>query len=149
MNFPQLIITVIKRWKIRNDIIILIAEDDEGHFILAKRLLRKAVTNEIMWLRDGQETLDFLRMQGQGPRRDPQRDYLLLLDLRMPKIDGFEVLSQLQKETDLKGIPVIVITTSDYPDNISRCKALSCAGYAIKPLKPDFVDTLEQVAARY
>lgn len=67
----------------------------------------------------------------------------------MPKIDGFGVLSQIQKETDLKGIPVIVITTSDYPDNISRCKALNCAGYAIKPLKPDFIQTLEQVAARY
>jgi CheY-like chemotaxis protein len=67
----------------------------------------------------------------------------------MPKIDGFEVLALTRKETDLKGIPIIVITTSDYPDNIQRCKALTCAGYVIKPLKPDFIDTLEQVAARY
>ena len=133
---------------IRRDIIILVAEDDQGHFILTKHLLRNEnIPNEIIWLSDGQKTLDFLKIQGQGAKRDPQRDYLLLLDIRMPKIDGFEVLSEIRQEPDLKEIPVILITTSDFPDNVTRCEELGCEGYMIKPLGQDFINILERIGS--
>lgn len=133
---------------ISKEIIIIIAEDDKGHYVLTQNLLRKAgISNEIIWLTDGQEILDFLKMQGHGDKRDPQKNYLLLLDIRMPKIDGFEVLTILRQDPVLKDIPVIVITTSDFPDNITRCEELGCAGYAVKPLRQDFIQTLEKAAA--
>ncbi|MHC5101749.1 MAG: response regulator [Planctomycetota bacterium] len=123
---------------IRENIIILVAEDDQGHFILTRNLLRSEnINNEIIWLSDGQKTLT----------RDPQRDYLLLLDIRMPKINGFEVIAKIRSDAALKEIPVIVITTSDFPDNITRCEALGCAGYMIKPLGQDFIKTLKRVAS--
>jgi CheY-like chemotaxis protein len=126
------------REMIRENIIILVAEDDQGHFILTRNLLRSEnINNEIIWLSDGQKTLT----------RDPQRDYLLLLDIRMPKINGFEVIAKIRSDAALKEIPVIVITTSDFPDNITRCEALGCAGYMIKPLGQDFIKTLKRVAS--
>jgi CheY-like chemotaxis protein len=136
------------REMIRENIIILVAEDDQGHFILTRNLLRSEnINNEIIWLSDGQKTLDFLKIQGEDPTRDPQRDYLLLLDIRMPKINGFEVIAKIRSDAALKEIPVIVITTSDFPDNITRCEALGCAGYMIKPLGQDFIKTLKRVAS--
>ena len=76
----------------RDDAVILIAEDDTGHFALVKKnLWRSCVCNDILHFRDGQEILDFLFMRGDGPKMIPGTPYILLLDIRMPKVDGIEV----------------------------------------------------------
>jgi len=127
--------------------VILIAEDDEGHFELIKRTLQRAgVCNEILRFANGQETLDFLFIKGDGPTREPNKKYLLLLDIRMPKIDGIEVLDKIKQDTDLKKIPVIMLTTTDDPPTIERCHDLGCSVYIVKPVEyEDFSDAVHKI----
>ncbi|MHC4394568.1 MAG: response regulator [Planctomycetota bacterium] len=127
--------------------VILIAEDDEGHFTLIKKGLQQAgICNEILRLADGQETLDFLFIKGDGPKRQPDKEYLLLLDIRMPKIDGIGVLEKIKQNEDLKKIPVIMLTVADDPRTIERCHNLGCSVYIVKPTEyNDFTDAVKKV----
>ena len=127
--------------------VILIAEDDEGHFELIKRTLQRAgVCNEILRFADGQETLDFLFIKGDGPKREPNKEYLLLMDIRMPKIDGVEVLEKLKQDSDLKKIPVIMLTTTDDPVTIERCHDIGCSVYIVKPVEyEDFANAVHKI----
>lgn len=127
--------------------VILIAEDDEGHFELIKRSLQRAgVCNQILRFADGQETLDFLFVRGDGPKRESDKEYLLLLDIRMPKIDGVEVLEEVKNDPELKKIPVIMLTTTDDPRTVDRCHKLGCSVYIVKPVEyQDFADAVRKV----
>ena len=127
--------------------VILIAEDDEGHFELIKRSLQRAgVCNQILRFADGQETLDFLFVRGDGPKRESDKEYLLLLDIRMPKIDGVEVLEEVKNDPELKKIPVIMLTTTDDPRTVERCHKLGCSVYIVKPVEyRDFADAVRKV----
>ena len=127
--------------------VILIAEDDEGHFELIKRSLQRAgVCNEILRFADGQETLDFLFVRGDGPKREADKEYLLLLDIRMPKIDGMEVLEKVKKDPELKKLPVVMLTTTDDPRTIERCHGLGCSVYIVKPVEyQDFADAVRKI----
>jgi CheY-like chemotaxis protein len=114
---------------------------------LIKRSLQRAgVCNEILRFADGQETLDFLFVKGDGPKREPDKEYLLLLDIRMPKIDGMEVLEKVKKDPELKKIPVVMLTTTDDPRTIERCHGLGCSVYIVKPVEyQDFADAVRKV----
>lgn len=127
--------------------VILIAEDDEGHFELIKRSLQRAgVCNEILRFADGQETLDFLFVRGDGAKREHDKEYLLLLDIRMPKIDGMEVLERVKKDPELKKIPVVMLTTTDDPRTIERCHNLGCSVYIVKPVEyQDFAEAVRKI----
>lgn len=130
------------------DITILISEDDRGHFILMKHCLRNAgIDNEIVWLCDGQETLDFIFTHN-GQLNLPSDDkHILLLDIRMPKIDGIEILEEIKKDDRLDHLPVVIVTSSDNPDNIRRCRDLGCDGYIVKPLDEEAIALIERLAA--
>lgn len=126
------------------DVTILISEDDKGHFVLLKHRLRHAgIQNEIVHFADGQETLDFLNGMGSEPGMDPQRRYLLLLDIRMPKVDGIEVLKTVKQDQRFEDIPVIMVTSSDDPNNIHRCRELGSDGYIVKPLNSNSIETIK------
>ena len=127
--------------------VILIAEDDEGHFELIKRTLQRAgVCNEILRFADGQETLDFLFIKGDGPKREPNKEYLLLMDIRMPKIGGVEVLEKVKQDSNLKKIPVIMLTTTDDPVTIEHCHDLGCSVYIVKPVEyEDFANAVHKI----
>ncbi len=130
------------------NVTILISEDDRGHFILMKHCLRNAgIDNEIVWLCDGQETLDFLFTHDGQPNLQPADKYILLLDIRMPKIDGIEILEEIKKDDRLDHLPVVIVTSSDNPDNIRRCRDLGCDGYIVKPLDEEAIALIERVAA--
>src|SRR3989339_1568731 len=102
-----------------NNVIILIAEDDEGHFSLINRnLQRSGLANPVIRFSDGQQTIDYLFRQGNGPRREFNKEYILILDIRMPKIDGIEVLERIKRDEELKKIPVIMMTTTDDPRTV-------------------------------
>jgi CheY-like chemotaxis protein len=126
---------------------ILIAEDDDGHAELVEEQFREAgIHNEIRRFRDGQEILDFLFERGPGPKREHGRAYVLLLDIRMPKVDGVEVLRQVKAEPGLRGLPVLMLTTTDDPREIERCYALGCSCYIAKPVQfVRFVETLKRL----
>jgi len=129
------------------DVTILISEDDRGHFILMKHRLRNAgIDNEIVWLCDGQETMDFLFAREGQVNLQPPGKYILLLDIRMPKIDGIEILAQIRKDRRLNHMPVVVVTSSDNPDNIRRCRSLGCDGYIVKPLDDEAITLIERLA---
>ncbi|MFO1475387.1 MAG: response regulator [Verrucomicrobiota bacterium] len=120
------------------EIIILIAEDDEGHArLIQKNLARAGLHNPIERFADGQSILDFLFRRGPGPHRAPDAGYLLLLDIRMPRVDGVEVLRQIKSHPALHKIPVIILTTTDDPREVSRCHDIGCNSYIVKPVDYD------------
>ena len=129
------------------EVVILVAEDDEGHIgLIRKNLERAGIVNDIMLFKDGQEILDFLFHQGPGPHRQSGTAYLLLLDIRMPKIDGIEVLKQVKADDELRKLPVIMITTTDDPREVENCHALGCNNYISKPVDYDnFVNAVLQL----
>lgn len=131
----------------KKEVIVAIAEDDEGHATLIKKNLKRAgIYNEILWFKDGQETLDFFFRIGEGPQRELGVPYLLLLDLRMPKVDGVEVIQQLRHDDELRKIPIIVITTSDDPREVEHCHKLGCSSYITKPIDYEkFVIAIRQL----
>ena len=119
------------------DVIILVAEDDEGHAgLIRKNLARAGIANQLLHFKDGQAIVDFLFKQGEGPHRQPGVPYVLLLDIRMPKLDGTEVLKLLKADQELRKIPVIMITTTDDPREVEKCHAIGCSNYITKPVDP-------------
>lgn len=130
------------------DKIIIIAEDDAGHSLLMTRNFRRAgITNEILHFSDGQELLDFLFLRHKTLIRDPQIPYLLLLDVRMPKVGGIEVLRQVRADKQLRTLPVITISTTDDPAVVTECYRLGCNFYIAKPVDhTEFVDILGKLA---
>jgi len=129
------------------DVTILIAEDDEGHATLIRWNLKRAgITNPILHFTDGQDVLDFLFRRHPEQLRDPMKPYLLLLDIRMPKVDGIEVLRQIKQDDELRKLPVIIITTTDNPDEIDLCHQLGCNSYIKKPIQHDsFIQAIRQL----
>ena len=119
-----------------NEITIMIAEDDDGHAELIKDNLREAgVSNEIIRFRDGQEVLDHLLPANQARTDKPRGLSLLLLDIRMPRVDGVEVLRRLKAEPSTRNLPVIMLTTTDDPREIQQCYELGCNCYITKPVE--------------
>ena len=130
----------------KKELTIILAEDDEGHATLIKRnLKRSGLLNEIIHFKDGQETLDFLNnvKDKNGKNNLPS---LLLLDIKMPKINGIEVLRQVKQDPSLKRMPVIMITTTDDPREIATCHELGCSNYITKPIDYDkFVSAIRKL----
>jgi CheY-like chemotaxis protein len=129
------------------EVVIIVAEDDEGHASLIKRNLKRAgIHNRMVSFTDGQAVLDFLLREGEGPHREEGVAYMLLLDIRMPKIDGIEVLKRIKKDPEVRKMPVVMITTTDDPRDIARCHALGCSSYITKPVDYDnFIATIRQL----
>lgn len=132
----------------RSEVVIILAEDDEGHATLVEKNLRRAgISNEIIVFPDGHETLDFLQRRGKEPHRVIGGYYLLLLDIRMPRVDGVEVLRRLKQDAELTKIPVIILTTTDDPREVEECHSLGCSNYITKPVNYDkFVAVIRQLA---
>ena len=131
-----------------DDVVILIAEDDEGHFsLIRKNLMRAGIGNEIVRFCDGQETLDFL-FGDNGEGIEGRKAYLLILDIRMPKVDGVKVLERMRQDERLRRIPVVILTTTDDPAEVERCHRLGCSIYIVKPVEyDDFVDAIRKVGS--
>ncbi|HTL18574.1 MAG TPA: response regulator [Patescibacteria group bacterium] len=120
------------------EVIILVAEDDAGHArLIEKNLTRAGLHNPIVRFDNGQAVLDFLFRRGSGLQRAAEAAYLLLLDIRMPQVDGIEVLRQIKQDSELRKIPVIILTTTDDPREVERCHTIGCASYIVKPVDYD------------
>jgi len=129
------------------EVVILIAEDDDGHAkLIKKNLQRSGISNEIIHFPDGEKILDFLFKKGPGPHRKSGSSYLLLLDIRMPGINGIDVLVQIKEDKELRKIPVIMITTTDDPIEVEHCHCLGCNNYITKPINYDnFIEAIRQL----
>jgi two-component system response regulator len=127
---------------------ILLVEDNADHAALTMRALRDGnMLNEIFWVKDGQEALDFLGHRGRyADRAHAPRPGLILLDIRLPKVDGHEVLRHIKSDPVLKSIPVVMLTTSERDDEIASCYEAGANSYVAKPVKfTDFVRTVKSV----
>jgi CheY-like chemotaxis protein len=110
---------------------IVMVEDDEGHArLIEKNLKRAGVFNEVRHFLDGTTALDFLV----GSGRPENRPLLVLLDLNLPDMSGFDILARLKADPQLKPVPVIVLTTTDDEREIRRCYELGCSVYITKPV---------------
>jgi len=126
---------------------IVLAEDDDGHANLIQRNLERAgLTNGFIRVRDGQEALDLINGRGEHAGKVIHGDYLLLLDINMPRVDGIEVLRQVKADPRFASTPVIMLTTTDDPREVERCYKLGCNVYITKPVAYDkFVEAIRQL----
>jgi CheY-like chemotaxis protein len=117
---------------------ILLVEDDPGHARLIEKNLRRAhIANDILVLDNGQKAVDFLLRQGDYANDRHIDPLLVLLDLNLPGKNGFQVLQVIKADERTKHIPVVMLTTSEIPQEIERCYALGCNVYVTKPVEYD------------
>jgi CheY-like chemotaxis protein len=125
---------------------ILLAEDNLKDIELVLAALKKNnLANEVVVARDGAEALDYLYRRGNFQSRDDRLPIAILLDLKMPKIDGMEVLEQIKKDDALKIIPVVMLTSSREEADLVKSYKLGVNAYVVKPVGfQQFVDAIKQ-----
>jgi CheY-like chemotaxis protein len=122
-----------------NVVEVLLVEDTESDGELAIRALRKrGLANHLVWVKDGAEALDFLFAEGQYAGRDvTRRPKVILLDLRLPKVGGIEVLRRVRADERTKNIPVVALTSSKEDADLDKCYQLGINSYITKPVQFD------------
>ena len=122
---------------IDNEVEILLVEDNLSDAELTIRALKKKnLANHLIHLKNGADALDFLFAVGQFAGRDLQKTpKVVLLDLKMPKVNGLEVLEKIRADDRTKKIPVVVLTSSNEDPDISACYALGVNSYIVKPVE--------------
>lgn len=123
---------------------ILLVEDEEADVELITGALRKHnLSNEIIVARDGEEALDYLYRRGEFEQLQGEDPVLVLLDLKMPKLGGIEVLKTMKSDKKLKNIPVVIVTSSREDPDIQKCYELGVNAYVVKPV--DFTEFTEAI----
>lgn len=119
-----------------NEVSILIVEDDDGHArLIAKNLKRAKISNGITRVENGREALDFLFSEGAFAGQERPSPLLVLLDLNMPVMDGYQVLEKMKADPRTQKVPVVVLTTTDDAREVTRCYELGCSVYITKPVE--------------
>jgi CheY-like chemotaxis protein len=126
---------------------ILLVEDNPTDAELAIRALRKKnLANNLVWVRDGAEAIEFIFCRGQYEGRVNGTPKLILLDLKLPKVDGIEVLRTLKADADTKSVPVVMLTSSHEERDIVESYQLGVNSYIVKPVDFEkFVEMVSQV----
>lgn len=114
---------------------VLLVEDDETHAMIIIRSFEGADMGRIYWVSDGEEAMDYLTNRGKyaGLEGRPHPD-LIMLDLRLPRLDGLEVLKEIKSSRELRTIPVVILTTSKNKDDIKSAYMNHANSYLVKPL---------------
>jgi CheY-like chemotaxis protein len=124
---------------------VLLVEDNPADAELALRALRKGkLANNIIWVKDGAEALEFIFRTGAYAGRPDQNPKLILLDIKLPKVDGMEVLKRLKGDENTRVIPVVVVTSSAEGRDLVESYKLGVNSYIVKPV--DFEQFSETVA---
>jgi len=124
---------------------ILLAEDNESDAEMTIRALRrKNLANNLVWVKDGAEALDFIFRRGAYASRPNGAPKLVLLDLKMPKVDGIEVLRQIKSNEETKAMPVVMLTSSAEERDIVASYSFGVNSYVVKPV--DFSSFVVEVA---
>jgi CheY-like chemotaxis protein len=128
---------------------ILIVEDDPNDVELTLTALAEYnLANEVVVTRDGQQALDYLYCRGEFHTRADDNPAVLLLDLKLPKVDGLEVLQQVKSDERLKMIPVVVLTSSHEEKDMMRSYKLGVNAYVVKPVDfHEFVNAVKELGA--
>lgn len=127
---------------------VLLVEDNPDHAELTKRAIEGGnVANEIAWVKDGEEALQYLFHR--GPWSDPAtapRPGLILLDVKLPKVDGHQVLRAIKQDPELQRIPVVMLTTSERTDEVDDAYQAGANSWVTKPVRfAEFMETMKAV----
>ena len=125
---------------------ILLVEDSPADAELALRALRKGkLANHVTWVKDGEEALEFIFRTGAYAGRPDQNPKLILLDLKLPKVDGIEVLKRVKADVRTRAIPVVMVTSSAEGRDIVESYKLGVNSYVVKPVEfEQFSETVAQ-----
>jgi CheY-like chemotaxis protein len=126
---------------------ILLVEDSANDVeLILTSLADNHIANEVVVARDGEEALDFLYRRGLFRLRMSGNPVVVLLDLKLPKVDGLEILAQLRADPALRFVPVVVLTSSREEPDLRRCYELGTNAYVVKPIDfHEFVEVIKQV----
>ncbi len=126
---------------------ILLVEDDEADIELTVTAFKKYnLCNDIDIARDGVEALDYLHRRGEYENRSEHDPVVVLLDLKMPRMGGIEVLEKIKTDSKLKRIPVVVMTSSKEHPDIEKCYDLGVNAYVVKPVNfNEFTDSIKKL----
>jgi CheY-like chemotaxis protein len=126
---------------------ILLVEDDPRDVELTLTALGEYnLANEVVVTRDGEQALDFLYCRGKFSNRSNDNPAVLLLDLKLPKVDGLQVLQQIKSDERLKLIPVVVLTSSHEEKDMMRSYKLGVNAYVVKPVDfHEFVNAIKEL----
>lgn len=126
---------------------ILLVEDDPNDIELTLTALEEHnLANEVVVARDGDEALDYLYQRGQFATRSSGRPLVIFLDLKMPKVDGLEVLKQVKGDSNLATIPIVILTSSREEQDVVEGYNLGTNAYVVKPvIFEKFIDVVKQL----
>lgn len=126
---------------------ILLVEDDPKDIELTLTALEEYnLANEIVVARDGVEALDYLYRRGKFKQRPNESPVVILLDLKMPKIDGVQVLQRINEDEQLRLIPVVILTSSRESRDLEECYKLGVNAYVVKPVRfTEFIEAVKQI----
>jgi CheY-like chemotaxis protein len=128
---------------------ILMVEDDSNDVELTLTALEEYnLANEVVVTRDGEEALDYLHCRGKFSMRSRENPAVILLDLKLPKVDGLEVLKQVKADENLRYIPVVVLTSSHEERDLVTSYKLGVNAYVVKPVDfHQFVNAIKELGA--
>ena len=126
---------------------ILLVEDSPKDVTLTLAAFEEThLANEVVVVNDGQQALDFLRRQGDFSQRSDGNPAVVLLDLKLPRVNGLEVLEQVKRDPALKSIPIVMLTSSREESDLARSYGLGVNAYVVKPVAfPEFVTALKEL----
>jgi len=126
---------------------LLLIEDDKDHARLVEKALKDhgKLLNQFIWLKNGEEALDYIHRRGEFNAENAPLPGLILLDIRMPMKNGFDVLTAVRKHPAYKHIPVVMVTAVSDSDDVKRALDMGANDFIVKPIR--FADFLEKVAA--
>jgi CheY-like chemotaxis protein len=124
---------------------ILLVEDTESDAELTLYALKKAnLASSVTWVKDGQEALDFIYCEGPYKQREKASPRLILLDLKMPKIDGLQVTRRLKSDPATQSIPIVILTSSCEDRDVAEGYRIGANSYLVKPVEVDkFIDIIQ------
>ena len=117
-------------------VLVMLIEDNIDHAELVVRTLEDhIISNKVRHFLDGQSALDYLFRRGEfSEAKETQRPHVILLDLRLPRVDGIDVLKAIKEDADLKSIPVVVLTTSEAEKDVAKAYYNHANSYLVKPV---------------
>lgn len=131
----------------QQDEIILVEDNISDADLVMRSLKKNNIANKVVHLEDGQQALDYIFSEGEWANRNhPVFPRVILLDLKMPKVNGIEVLRRLKSNQETKEIPVVVLTSSKEDPDVKECYRLGVNSYVVKPVEfDDFVHAISHL----
>lgn len=126
---------------------ILLVEDSPNDAKLTlEAFAESGLANEVVWVKDGQEALDYLFREGSYASRGDGNPAVVLLDIKLPKVDGLQVLERVKSDPSLRAVPVVMLTSSNQEADLTRSYGLGVNAYVVKPVGfVEFVDALREL----